>query len=316
MTDFMYLRKWLCLLLLAITLQGCSGCANGYEYMRTYNEIRGGGIVSDTTVVFLEVVIELWEYEGAFGSGGGNEHRLRELNLNLADIRFEKIYWSKKITPADNYGHLGFYIIDSTLFFYTKKCVSYYNEKDCKIDRIAVVNMDDKFHRSEKIELKYSEIELEGEGWEYRDNEKVRPWKDGLILAYRDGACALLDTAVGTMKLWQPSGEFEWLHECDDFKWSSVGGLCLKRQPDTLGFVLLRNGIDTLAVRYANKPPVEYDRVSLHFAGNAINFGGWIYLINKLGQISEKPLEAWGSVGRFFDLYGNLLVDYRKDTRF
>ena len=300
-------RKLLLLPLLAVTLQGCGGCANGYEYMRTYNEIRGVGIVSDTTVVFLEVVIELWEYEGAFGSGGGNEHRLRELNLNLADIRFEKIYWSKKITPADNYGHLKFDIIDSTLFFYTKSGV--YEEKNLyKIDRIAVVNMDDKFHRSEKIELKYNEIGLKGYGWEDWDNQKVRPWKDGLILAYRAGATspyALLDTAVGTMELWQPSGEFEWLNECEDFKWSSVGGLCLKNMSDAPGFVLLKNGVDTLAVGHRG--------ISPHFNGNSIVSATFVYLISGHGLIPEKPLDIRADgYGGFYDLDGNLLVDYDK----
>jgi hypothetical protein len=81
---------------------------------------------------------------------------------------------------------------------------------------------------------------------------KIRHWRNGLLLAYHAwdaNPYALLDTAAGTMKLWQPAGEFEWLNECVDAKWSSVGGLCLKEIPDTLGFVLLRNGVDTLAVR-------------------------------------------------------------------
>jgi hypothetical protein len=198
------------------------------------------------------------------------------------------------------------------LLFYATSCTSC-NGKDEKIGRIAVVHMDEKFHQSEKIEIKHKEIELRGEGWEDRDSEKIRPWKDGLLLAYRAGATspyALIDTAAGTMELWQPAGEYEWLNdECADFKWNQIGGLCLKKIPDTTGFVLLKNK-DTLAVRYADKPPVEYDRFSVYFIGKGIGSGGWRYLIDKQGKV--LALDVWGGVSRFFDKNGNLLVNYQK----
>jgi hypothetical protein len=107
------------------------------------------------------------------------------------------------------------------------------------------------------------------------------------------------------MKLWQPSGEFEWLNDCKDYKWSQVGGLCLKSIPDTPGFVLLKNGVDTLAMRHTDtkiSSPV--------FGGNSITYYGWMYLISQQGQVSEEILDVWG--GAFFDLNGNLLADYNK----
>jgi len=131
----------------------------------------------------------------------------------------------------------------------------------------------------------------------------------GIIYLYK--YYALLDTTAGTFELWNPSGEFEWLNECANVMWSSIGGLCLKEIPDTLGFVLLKNGIDTLALRYM---PYEVSIFELGlmnsrspiFKGSSIISKGWIYLISEQGQVSEKPLDVWVyEMGKFYDSYGN-----------
>ncbi|MCL2282986.1 MAG: hypothetical protein FWC26_06685 [Fibromonadales bacterium] len=286
-----------------ITLSQVIGCGPEYEYDYTSYKIRGGGIINDTTVIFLEESED--RYSDNSYMGLGTEYRNNKLYLYLADIRFEKIYWKKEITPiisTYNTSYLQFDIIDSILFFYTTKGV-FKETTSYRIDRIAVVHIDNKFQQSEKIELKYKEIELKGEGWEYDMYERIRPWRDGLMLAYRAGAYALLDTMTGTMKLWQPAGEFEWLNECVDFKWNGIGGLCLKNLYDAPGFVLLKNGVDTLATGHRGTSP--------YFNGNSIVSAIFVYLISKQGFISEEPLDIrFDGRGGFYDLYGNLLMDY------
>jgi len=216
-----------------------------------------------------------------------------------------------------NFSNVEF--IDSTFFLYARTSSS--AENSYRIGRIATIHIDEKFHQSEKIVLRYKNIEIKGEGWEYNiEDPIVRPWKDGLLLAHQSGnnnPYALLDTVAGTMELWQPSADFEWLNECMDYKWSRIGGLCLKRisdTPDTSGFVLLKNGFDTLAMRHN----LNVGWRIMHFKGNTIVSDGWIYLINKQGQVSEKPLEVRGIANRgfFTDLNGNVLADYQKDVKF
>jgi hypothetical protein len=314
------MAKLLCLPLLAAIQFQITGCyGDEYEYMGTHYEVLGGGgLMSDTTAIISILVTDHYDYQGHFGAGGNTKVELREFSLNLVDIRFEKIYW-KKIIIADIshffYGSLYVDAIDSSLFFYKIDCItSSYYKKDCRIDRITVVSMDEKFWQPGMIELKYKYMELRGEGWEYHDvPPPIRPWKDGLLLTRQAGKAspyALLDTVAGTMELWRPSGEFEWLNECRDYKWSRAGGLCLKEMPDTLGFVLLRNGVDTLAVRYKSDDNWPY----LYFNGNSIVSGGFRYLISEQGQVSEEILNVRG-MGIFRDLDGNLLVSYDKTIR-
>jgi hypothetical protein len=98
------------------------------------------------------------------------------------------------------------------------------------------------------------------------------------------------------------------MNECIDVKWSSAGGLCLKEMPDTLGFVLLRNGADTLAVRHMPHEASisKFNDSPLVFSGNSIISKGWIYLMSEQWQVSEKPLDVIvHRMGEFYDLYGN-----------
>jgi len=315
---FRLLKKLLYLPLLAAIFQ-ITSCIDGYEYDGTDYEVLGGGVVNDTTAIILRTITDHYYKEGLLS--GWKKSELREFSVNLVDIRFEKIYWKKEIINYnDNVsGSLRVEFIDSTFFLYAGKRSS--NAKNSYgIGRIATIHIDERFHHSEKIVLKYKDIELKGKGWgEYSyPYPKVRPWKDGLILAYRVDAgtaspYALLDTIAGTTELWQPSGEFEWLNECTDYKLSQIDGLCLKNISDTLdtsNFVLLRNSIDTLAVRH--NPSFGWR--GLYFHGNAINSAGWIYLIGKQGQVSEKPLGVRGMAykGFFTDLNENVLADYSK----
>jgi hypothetical protein len=164
-------------------------------------------------------------------------------------------------------------------------------------------------------------MKFEGENWKYESFElRVRPWQSELVLVisrYMDSRggygneYALLDTVTGSIKLWQPAGEFEWLNGCDDAKWSLVGGLCLKELPDTLGFVLLKNGVDALGLRYPpNKLPSYFrEKNPLTFNGNSVISGGWIYLISEHGEISEKPLDVWiNYMGVFSTLSGKEII--------
>jgi hypothetical protein len=319
---------------------GNSGCSNGYEFEYAYYEILGGGVMDDTTVVLLGAHRESWYKEEIWFGGGDTDLRTPEINLFLADIRFEKVYWKKNITnlaSLRDYGPMRFDFIDSVFFFYAVKGHRVPSDEGpwdrdvYKISAVSTVNIaDGNFQQSNKIELKHKEIELQGEGWSSMTDARVRPWRDGSILAnsfhyfhYNERSennYALINYAIGTMELWKPSGEFEWLNdECTDAKWDEAGWLCLKNIPNTSGFVLLRNGTDTLAVRHRGTSPY------LRFNGNSIISSNWVYLINKQGQISENPLNVqavhgflgndYHFFGVFRDLDGNLLVDYNKDKQ-
>jgi len=264
----------------------------------------GGGIMNDS-VAMLNTGAYEEEFCSGFGSGGPGKSGNINCKLILADIRKKKIYFEKKIADKDCNGMRLNVIQDSVLLFRNGTRIAFLNLKD--------VN----FKQSKPIELKIKEIEFEGDGWKYESlRSMIRPWQNGLMLTnskYERSSSsygneyALLDTATGIRRLWQPNGEFEWLNECADAKWSSIGGLCLKEMPDTLGFVLLKNGIDTLAVRYMPYGlPSDYKGVNLlSFNGNGIILGGWIYLMDGQGHVLEKPLDTWAeSMGFFYNLSG------------
>jgi hypothetical protein len=246
------------------------------------------GFVNDTTAIIFNRYWEQIEQHcgGNFGRCDRTDYTGSE--MQLADIRFDKVYWTKKIVP-DNQGMI---FIDSTLFFFNHT----YNFDNGYFNQIAVNKLGDKeFQQANKIELKLKNIELIGEGWKFSEKKIVRPWHSGLILAnstyYSDGSngkhYALINTVAGTFERFTPTDEYEWMNECEDVKWSSVGGLCLKRISDATGFVLLKNGMDTLAVRYDDEDKVN----NLFFSGNGINLNGIVYLMDNQGQVSETYLK-------------------------
>jgi len=269
----------------------------------------GGGVMNDSLFISYTSVTEE-EYCMVFGTGGASSHRVKDCKLILADMRFKKIYWEKKI-PDRECGHIDINSIqDSVLIF----------DVDDNISKIAFLKLGDKgFQQAKQIKLEIKEINIEDESWKKNFKIRVRPWQNGLMLVNtkelkgkgRGNYYALLDTVAGTLESWEPYGEFEWLNECSDAKWSLVGGLCLKDMADTLGFVLLKNGVDTLAVRYMpSKLSIEgYEEENrpLIFSGNSIISRGWIYLMDIPGQVSEKPLDVWiQQMGRFVDSHYHL----------
>jgi hypothetical protein len=274
---------------------------------RSYWASRGG-VMNDSMAILNTVVFEE-EFCSAFGAGGETKYRFRECKLILADIRKKEIYGEIKISNKDcDDNSMGLTSIqDSILIFIGTGGSVVFLE-------LGSVN----FQQTKQVELKSKKMKFEGSEWKYKSLEAgFRPWQNGMMLLNskyeisRDdygNEYALLDTVSGIMKLWEPSGEFEWLNDCVDAKWSLAGGLCLKEILDTLGFVLLKNGVDTLAARYM---PHElsvntyfFERRPLVFSGNSIISKGWIYLIDDLGQVSEKPLDTWTSQMGVFHNHG------------
>jgi len=301
------LKKLLLLLVALPILLKVTSCSSNCETKIIHWVDRGGGIINDSLFISNISVVEE-EYCMPLGMGGRGSRKDGGCKLILGDIRFKKIYWEKKILGKEC-NHVSINSIqDSILIF----------ESD-DVNKIAFLKLGDKdFQQTKQIEVKTKAIKIEDESWKKDFKVRIRPWQNGLMLMNskklegkgHGNYYALLDTAANIMEPWEPSGEFEWLNECSDAKWSLVGGLCLKEMADTLGFVLLKNGIDTLAVRYMpHKLPIEgYERENrpLIFSGNSIISRGWIYLMSVSRQVSEKPLDVWVSqMGVFGDLHGN-----------
>jgi len=301
-----------------VQVMSCNSCERLEE---TYYRVgRGGGVMNDSMALLSRCVKN---YYFTAGLAGGERYEDIGCHLLLVDIRYEKIYWEKEIPIKYSVGLSS--ILDSVLFF-SRRSYDYDISHSYSIDRIATQRLNDENSQdSWQVNLNPKKINLIGEGWKYSSEIRIRTWKDGLILANYfyyflsniQNHYALLDTISGTMELWQPSGEFEWLNECMDAKWSSIGGLCLKEMADTLGFVLLRNGVDTLAVRYMPYKPfvVNDEEYPLVFNGNSIVSWSWVYLINERGQVSEQPLDVWlmSRDGFYFkNLHSSSYIHYNK----
>jgi hypothetical protein len=326
MKEFKILKKIAVTLFWGYGVFALYGCPQ-ITFEATIQNVRGGGIVNDS-MALLKIDVEDRYYQDRF-INDHSEYIFRGCFLSLVDIRTEKTYWQKEIS-AKNCTNLRLYMTDSLLFFHGSISVS---EPDYSAYRIAFQKFGEEFQRAKQIELKFKELERKKYSIE-EDTKSVGIWQNGQILInsseksipdrpWSDGNgyywknisgnyYELLDTLTKARELWEPSGEFEWLNECANVKWSSTGVLCLKEISDASGFVLLRNAIDTLAVRHV--PAVK----PLIFSGNSIISGGWIYLMNKQGQVSEKPLDIKvGTIGNiytnFYDLYGNIVASYDKE---
>jgi len=308
----MYKFKLSSLLIICFVICGCSllDCSN-CDIDRNLWTSWGGGIMNDSLFI-ATTSVEEEEYCMTFGMGGASSRWVGDYKLILADIRFKKVYWEKKI--LDNKGMNLISVQDSVLIFGSGN-----------VDKIAFLKLgDETFQQAKQIELKFKEINIEDEKQKAPSSVRVRAWQNGLLLvnfkyynstSIFDNDYGLLDTVAGTLKPWKPSGEFEWLNDCSDAKWGLAGGLCLKEIADTLGFVLLRNGTDTLAIRYMphKLATVGMDEKykTLIFDGNSIIARGWIYLIDALGQVSEKPLDTWikQMMSIFYNSSGEI-IDY------
>jgi len=309
--------KFLKLILLAEVYFFVLGCGHDDKLVSTSYGTAGGGIVNDSMALFLLRVTDTYDcYKFA---GACEFYEQRECYLTLADIRKDKIYMQKEISPIQDCHNIKFFMLDSILFFIKESNYSN-NEITYSIGEITSWKLkDDKIQQVKQVEPKFKKLELKGKGWKDPYDVRIRSWQNGLILAnsrYGINRYALLDTVAGTMERWEPSGEFEWLNDCIDAKWSSAGGLCLKEIPDTTGFILLKNGIDTLAIRYIPYKANIRDnpKESLIFSGNGIISRGWIYLMNGQVQVSEKSLNVLMGyrAGTYYDLYGNIMVNYFK----
>ena len=249
MTDFMYLRKWLCLFLLAVMLQGCSGCTE--EIIGAGASFRGLGFASDTTAILFYEFWEKTESLSITGPGHGMSHY--DWELRLVDVRFHKVYWASRIKyrMSNSQGVRGRQWNDSTMLIeldgagYWLWTVG--NVKPQKVN----FNWNSEMKKYETDGL-LSHI----------DGFLLRPWKRDSILLFHLSrqSYGIIDTKTLTVNSWSPAGEDSWVTSCDDFWWGKNGGACLMNS-DPYGFALLSEKGDTLGnFAYAHECVTYYDR--------------------------------------------------------
>jgi hypothetical protein len=69
---------------------------------------------------------------------------------------------------------------------------------------------------------------------------------------------------------------------------------------------VLRNEIDTLAVRHIQQPPQNKVTGLSGFYGEYILYDGWAFKMNQNFELPEEPLDIWiRSMGEFINMNGN-----------
>jgi hypothetical protein len=252
--------------------------------------------VNDSTALLFIFRYEKYEIDNR-----GDIEEALDVSLNLVDITREKIYWSRKVDVKSK--EMGWSwtdvqsLRDSVLLFHSLN-----------------VNINNRNLRSVSMwklgESRYNSVGIEWIGKEWESLERPRlsfhPWQGNSILVnakYRDkdsghdvSDYVLVDVSAQIARPFETPG-FEWLEGCSDFRWGSTGVLCLKELPEEASFVLLKNGVESLAVRRV-KPPLSIGKDSKSepvFCGSSIISNGWMYLVDEQGQVSEEPLNVWVS---------------------
>jgi hypothetical protein len=224
-----FFKKLLCLPLLVALSQGCSGCT---DVVDSGSDRYGIGFASDTTAIFF---YEHWENINApsgFGQTGSGTNYL-DWELQLVDIRFQKVYWKSRI----NHGRPNNEILrgsqwdDSTMIIelwpkgYWLWTVS--NRSPQKID----------FDWNTEKENYKKHMVSDG---------RIRPWKkDSILVSFSGNNHFIIDIKTMTVNDWSPSEENVWTTSCDDFWWVKSGWVCLIDN-NSYGFTLLSEKGDTL----------------------------------------------------------------------
>jgi hypothetical protein len=213
------MKKLLCLPLLVALSQGCSGCT---DVVDSGSSLQGWGFASDTTAILF---YEQWENinsPSGFGQTGSGTNYLG-WELQLVDIRFQKVYWKSRINHSRRNTQIlvGRQWNDSTMLIeltgegYWLWTVGNRNPK--KIS----------FNWNTEIENYDAGVLLY--------NFRLRPWKnyyfilfsDSRQASFLDSRQAIIDSKTMIVNDWFQTDEDTWTTSCDDFWWINSGGVCL-----------------------------------------------------------------------------------------
>ena len=222
---------WLGVLPTIILLEGCG---EGYKIIDEGYDVRGIGIVSDTTAMLAVQYWEQFEDDCCYPGGRGDGYNDKGWGLKLVDVRKTQVYWQSTIKDG-SFRSAG-QIEDSAMLFYSGA-----SENNVVMWSWKVGEFDPVSHP----------LIWTSEPFDFYE---VKPWKNGLLLAHSrlwsffNDPLVLIDTGNGSLERYYPSGEDAWILTCNDVQWNHLGGLCLKRMNDICDYVLLREGLDTLGV--------------------------------------------------------------------
>lgn len=289
-----------------ILLGGCSWLDREYVSGEGYSSTVIG-FASDTTAILLKHYWRETERDcGIFTGFGcyGGDYEL-DIELQLVDIRFQKIYWKSRVRKAYSIAQWT----DSTMLM--KNDDGYWLWTIGKSE-LQKANFDWKVEK---------EIYDGRGGYIISDKFNFRPWKKDSILIFSKDLYsrghAVIDTKTLTINSWAPVGEYAWTLDCDYFWWNKTkGGLCLVKNENPCGLSLLSEDGYILGSFIYPGECENFKTFSVHYhlievspiKNNHHPATSAMFRYDEKGNIAQEP-SFWRYGRTFIDSLGNI-VEY------
>lgn len=265
------------------------GCGNDKVYTGQISFYRGMGIINDTTALVIKEVSD--EYNA------GDYTDFVGYNFEMRDTRYSHVY-SEHL--YEDFGFAGVGQVSDSVFLFAGGS----DNEDFLFWKIG-----DSLNSS--MYKKYTW--LTGEKNITRLEMVVRRWKDNKLIIqssyygkeYNNVNYIIMDTAALTLAS-VDSSEYALLNAYDDFQMFGNELVFLQNLEDTCGFVLLKEGGDTLGAHIFDG---KCSSLRLLYKGDYVAVLGddmlLIFSVGLDGKISDAPLFYCSGVGEFYDSEGN-----------
>ena len=269
------------------------GCGNDKVYTGQTSYYSGMGIINDTTALVIKEVVDRYN-DGDYSDFVG-------YNFEMRDTRSSSVY-SEHL--YENFSCYGVGQVSDSVFLFGKS-----DNESFLFWRVGDSLNNSMYKKYTWLTEKKNITRLE---------MLVRRWKNNKLIIqtsyyvkeYNDVDYIVMDTAALTLAS-VDSSEYAQLNAYDDFQMFGNELVFLQRLKDSCGFVLLKEGGDTLAVHDCDD---SYRDLSLHFQNDYIAvMDGYVssdginhvFSIGPDWKISDNALMYYDGSGHFYNSEGN-----------
>ncbi len=242
-----------CCLLLTIL----QGCGEGYKIIDEGYDVKGIGVVSDTTALLAVRYWEQFEDDCCYPGGRGDGYNYEGWGLKLVDVRFHHVYW--EATTSDQGLFNADQLSDSMMVYSTGQQLWFW-----------------KIGQSKPITVKLANGEIP------IATRIIRPWSNGNILVYsamRPRVYHIIDTLKKTINLWAPPTEYSWIDSSEDIKFENNKYYSLRLDALVCRVYVLADNADTLnTMTFEFKKSCPYS--TPYFVGGYVEVSQSIYSVD------------------------------------
>ena len=264
------------------------GCGNDRTYTGQGSYYSGMGIINDTMALVIKWVVDEYN-DGDYGDFVG-------YNFEMRDTRYSHVY-SEHL--YENFSFYGVGQVSDSVFLFS-------DDDDASF---VFWKLGDSLNN--RMYKKYTWLTEKKNIT--RSNMVVRRWKDNKLIIqssyygkeYNNISYIVMDTTALTLAS-VDSSEYAQLNAYNDFQMFNNELVFLQKLKDTCGFMLLKEGGDTLGTHIFDD---KCSSLTLLYKSNYVAvLGDDMLLIFSIGpnwKISDKALMYYDDSGHFYDSEGN-----------